>query len=62
MKHNVDEHMQIIAAIRREDRERLIRLLVSHARRAQHRLIATIGASHGSEFALPSRGSRRRPG
>jgi DNA-binding GntR family transcriptional regulator len=62
MKHIVDEHAQIIAAIRRQDRERLIELLVSHARRAQDRLIARIGASRGSGFALPSRGSRRKPG
>ena len=62
MKHIVDEHAQIIAAIRRQDRKRLIDLLASHAQRAQDRLIARIGASRGAGFELPSRGSRRRPG
>ncbi|MGQ0650696.1 MAG: GntR family transcriptional regulator [Betaproteobacteria bacterium] len=61
MRHIVDEHEQIIAAIRRRDRKRLVGLLASHAQRAQDRLIARIGASRGAGFALPSRGSRRMP-
>jgi DNA-binding GntR family transcriptional regulator len=62
MKYIVDEHAQIIAAIRRKDRDRLTDLLVSHAQRAQDRLIARIGASRGADFSMPSRGSRRTPG
>ena len=64
----IDEHAQIIAAIRRGDRKRLIEKLISHARRAQDRLVAMINVSRGREFALPeglapigaNRGSRRK--
>lgn len=69
MKHIIDEHARIIAAIRRRDRERLMEVLISHARRAQDRLLARIGSSRGGEFTVPgrfpknvaSRGSRRKP-
>lgn len=69
MERIVDEHARIIAAIRSEDRKRLIDTLVNHARGAQNRLVAMIDVSRGREFALPagfapsgaSRGSRRTP-
>lgn len=69
MKRIVDEHAQIIAAIRRRDRAALGDILMAHARRARDRLIAAISASRGHSFAIshpatarsPTRGSRRKP-
>jgi DNA-binding GntR family transcriptional regulator len=52
---NLDEHHQIITAIRERDRERLKELLPAHARQAQQRLLRLLGSKTIEPLSLDLR-------